>query len=205
MLDLALFVPACFALNLAFGPNNLLSVTHGVRRGVGFAATAGLARVAVFAPMILVSALGLGFLLATSATLFTAVKVLGALYLIYLGIGLLRSGSSHRSERVPGTLTLRTAMRREAVVAISNPKAILIFAAFFPQFVDPGSYWLSYAVMAAVFLPLEVVAICLYSALGRFAKTVASSRMHWFDRVSGLGMITFGVLLLFSKQPARAL
>lgn len=205
MLDLIVFLPACFAMNLTFGPNNLLAMTHGAREGVGFAFMASLCRLAVFIPLIGASALGLGVLLSASATAFTVVKVVGAAYLIWIGLRLLKSSPDASELSAPvGSASLRNAMRSEAMVAVSNPKAILIFAAFFPQFVDPANYWQSYALVGGLFLLLEAVAIVIYAAAGRFARKFAAHRLHWFQRVSGGGMILFGVLLLLAKAPGRA-
>lgn len=205
MIDAIVFVPACFAINLAFGPNNLLAMTHGARCGVKFALAASLARLLAFAPMIAASALGLGMLLAASATVFSLVKLAGALYLVWLGIRLLRTPAPGGAEAAdPARPTLGNAFRREGLVALGNPKAILVFTAFFPQFVDLQAYWTSYALLGLIFLVLEAVAILVYAAVGRFAARFAARRMHWFQRVSGAGMIVFGILLLFSPQPARA-
>ena len=204
MIDLLVFLPACFALNLAFGPNNLLALTHGAQNGIAFALGSSTARLAVFVPMIAASALGLGVLLSTSALLFGVIKIIGAAYLIWMGIKLLMTKPS-RSTDTEGPLkpTFRQAFRREAFVAASNPKAILIFAAFFPQFVDTAAYWQSYATLGAAFIALEACAIAIYAAAGQFASTFAATRLHWFQRTSGAGMIAFGLLLLFSRQPGR--
>ena len=205
MPDLLLFLPACFALNIAFGPNNLLAMTHGAQKGVPFAFTASLARLAIFVPMITASALGLGLLLSASALVFNAVKIIGAAYLVWMGIRLLKSapkGTDWDAEALKPTF--RKAFRGEALVAVSNPKAILIFAAFFPQFIDTANYWTSYALLGATFIALEAVAILIYATAGRFAAAYASTKLHWFQRASGGGMIAFGLLLLFSRQPGRA-
>lgn len=202
MLDLWVFLPACFALNMVFGPNNLLSMTYGAQHGIGFAGLAGVGRLIAFAPMITASALGLGALMTMSATAFTVLKVVGAAYLIYLGIRLVVSGE--RPQFTGGTgrsLTVRQAARTEATVAISNPKAILIFAAFIPQFVNPEQYWLSYAFVGIVFLILEIPAILIYAFLGRLARSFAASRLHWIQRISGVVMMIFGGVLIFTKQP----
>lgn len=205
MIDLLVFIPACFALNLAFGPNNLLSLTHGAERGVTFALPAAMARLAAFVPMITASALGLGVLMSTSALLFGVVKVAGALYLLWLGVKLLRTHPTVDAQgqgHVPASL--HQAARREGLAAVSNPKAILIFAAFFPQFVDTQAYWTSYATLGALFLGLEACAITIYALAGRFAARFASRRMHWFQRASGGGMVLFGLLLLASRQTGQA-
>lgn len=205
MIDFLLFIPACFALNLAFGPNSLLSVTYGAQQGIGFALVASVARLSAFAVMIAASALGLGILLSASTVAFTALKLVGAAYLVYLGVRLLLSKPrSAIADRSAASVTLGRAMRSDGMVALSNPKAILIFAAFFPQFVNVDHYWLSYAVVAGLFLVLEVVAILVYATIGRLARTFATRNAHWFQRCSGVGMIVFGGLLMFARQPEAA-
>lgn len=203
MSDLLVFLPTCFALNLAFGPSNLLAVTHGALGGVRYALLASVSRLLAFAPMIAVSALGLSLLLSASAAFFGAIKIVGAAYLVWLGLKLIRSTPDGASAKMRGARPpLGQAFRTEFFTAASNPKAILVFAALFPQFVDTANYWSSYALLGAIFLALEVVAILIYAALGQFAASMASDRLHWFQRVSGAGMIFFGVLLLFAPQPA---
>jgi threonine/homoserine/homoserine lactone efflux protein len=205
MIDWVIFLPACFALNLAFGPNNLLALMHGARAGVGFAQCAALGRLLVFLPMIAVSALGLGFVLTTSALVFSIVKVIGAAYLIWLGISLWRSSTTVETERVDGVkLPLRRAFRSEAVVALSNPKAILIFAAFFPQFVAVDAYWHSYAMLGAAFIGMEAIAICIYALIGRFASKFATGKLSLMQRASGLTMGLFGLLLLMSPSATKS-
>ncbi|MBU2866816.1 LysE family translocator [Pacificibacter marinus] len=204
MIDWIIFLPACFALNLAFGPNNLLALMHGARGGVGFSQCAALGRLIIFVPMIAVSALGLGFVLTTSALVFTIVKVIGAAYLIWLGVSLWRSSTSIELGVTDGRqLTLRRAFRSEAVVALSNPKAILIFAAFFPQFVVVDAYWQSYAMLGAAFIGMEAIAICIYALIGRFASKFAAGKLPLMQRASGLTMGLFGLLLLVSPSPSR--
>ena len=203
VIDLVLFIPTCFALNLAFGPNNLLALTHGAQGGLLFALSASIARLLVFAPMIVVSAFGLGIILSASAIVFTTVKFLGAAYLVWLGVKLLRGSFAPQiAELSKERVKIKAAFKREGLVAIGNPKAILIFAAFFPQFVNVDAYAQSYFILGTVFLVLEMFAICIYAATGHFAARAASTKLHWFQRASGIGMIVFGALLLLTKRPA---
>lgn len=205
MIEWIIFIPACFALNLAFGPNNLLAMTHGVKSGVVFAQKAAIGRLLVFIPMIALSALGLGVVLTASAAVFNVAKVIGAVYLIWLGISLWRSAKKLHAEDLTGsTITIGQAFKAEALVAVSNPKAILIFAAFFPQFVVIDAYWQSYAMLGVAFLVMEAVAVFAYAFLGRFASTFAAGRLPTFQRMSGAIMCLFGLLLLISPQPTRS-
>ncbi|WP_371171332.1 LysE family translocator [Aliiroseovarius sp. 2305UL8-7] len=205
MIEWIFFIPACFALNLAFGPNNLLAMTHGAKAGVGFAQKAALGRLLIFVPMIAVSALGLGVVLTASALVFGIVKAVGAAYLIWLGVSLWRSARTMEVAQISAhPARLGRAFRSEAMVALSNPKAILIFAAFFPQFVVLENYWQSYAMLGAAFLLMEAVAIFAYALAGRFASKFASDKLPTMQRVSGITMCIFGILLLTSPQPSRS-
>ncbi|HZG21997.1 MAG TPA: LysE family translocator [Herbaspirillum sp.] len=203
---LLLFVPACFALNMAFGPNNLLSITIGAHHGVRLALLAAVGRLAAFAIMIAVAAVGMGALLMASQIGFTISKLLGAAYLVWLGVKLLLSPASLPADGLAaeqGRGDLRSFLRREFLVAIGNPKAILVFTAFFPQFVVPGNYWGSFLTLGAIFLALEVVAIAAYAYAGsRLSGVIRNARgLRWMNRISGSTMIFFGALLALAKRP----
>jgi threonine/homoserine/homoserine lactone efflux protein len=157
-----LFLPACFALNMAFGPNNVLSLSNGARDGMRYSILAAFGRLLAFAAMIAISGLGLGALLLASETLFTLLKFGGAAYLVWLGIKLFRAapvalaGAADQTKARLETPAdkLRRLARQEFLVAAGNPKAILIFTAFFPQFVDRSAYAASFVVLGATFLLL---------------------------------------------------
>ncbi|AEK63210.1 LysE family translocator [Collimonas fungivorans] len=207
-----LFLPACFALNMAFGPNNMLSLSNGARDGMRYSVLAAFGRLLAFAAMIAISGLGLGALLLASETLFTLLKFGGAAYLVWLGVKLFRSApielaaASGKIELRPETPAdkLRRLARQEFLVAAGNPKAILIFTAFFPQFVDRSAYATSFIVLGATFLLLELIAIAIYAAIGARLGTFtnAAGRLRWFNRASGTLMIGFGLLLALLRRPA---
>jgi len=205
-----LFVPACFAINMAFGPNNVLSLSNGAREGVRISVVAALGRLVAFAAMIAVAGVGLGALLLASQALFTVLKLAGAAYLVWIGIKLLRADPAALARVTPEAGAhdgrVRRLAKQEFLVAAGNPKAILVFTAFFPQFVDRTHYALSFSVLGATFLVFELVAIALYALLGARLGTMAGSShgLRWFNRASGSLMIVFGLLLAFVKRPAAA-
>ena len=202
---LLLFVPACFALNLAFGPNNLLSLTYGLQQGVRTAVLASGGRLIAFALMIGLTALGVGAVLAASETAFTLLKLAGAAYLVWLGFKILRASGSVASPIEPAPRrSLRSLGLQEFWTAIGNPKAILIFTAFLPQFIEPGSYWTSFALTGIIFLVLEVLAVLFYAVLGHRLSALSRNKRvcGWLNRFSGATMIGFGVALLFTRRPA---
>lgn len=198
-----LFLPACFALNMAFGPNNLLSMTVGAKQGIPTALVAAIGRLVAFAIMIVVAALGMGTLLMVSETAFTVVKFAGAAYLIWLGIKVLRaSGQSSAEQTKLNKSDVWGLVRQEFFVAMGNPKAILIFIAFFPQFVDMNNYWSSFLTQGVIFLLLEVIAIAAYAYVGtRLSGVMQNARgLRWVNRISGSMMIGFGVILAMARR-----
>lgn len=198
-----LFLPACFALNMAFGPNNLLSMTVGAKQGVSTALVAAMGRLLAFAIMIVVAALGMGSLLMVSETAFTVVKFVGAAYLIWLGIKLLRANGRASTEQLElGKTDIRGLARQEFLVAIGNPKAILIFTAFFPQLVDMNNYWNSFMIQGVIFLLLEVIAIAAYAYVGTRLSGVLqhAQGLRWVNRISGSMMIGFGLILAMARR-----
>ncbi|SDV46658.1 LysE family translocator [Chitinasiproducens palmae] len=205
--DYLLFLPACFALNMVFGPNNALAIGNSVRNGVTVAVLAASGRLLAFAAMIVVAGLGLGALLAGSETLFALVKWIGAAYLVFIGIKLWRgapaAAAAASAQQAAPPASLGRLARQEGLVAIGNPKAILIFTAFLPQFVDPNHYALSYTIVGMTFLVLEVFAIAIYAVVGlRIAKAVRGGRAFlWFNRTSGVLMMVFGAALAFARRP----
>ena len=177
-------------------------MTNGARSGIGFAQKAAIGRLIVFVPMIAVSALGFGLILTASPFVFGISKLIGAAYIIWLGIALWRSASTINTDEFLGeTSSMGSAFRAEALVALSNPKAILTFAAFFPQFVAVETYWQSYTLLGFAFLVMEAVAILAYAAGGQLASTFAASKIPTLQRISAAVMCVFGALILITPQP----
>jgi len=146
----------------------------------------------------------MGTLLLASETAFAVVKILGAAYLIWLGLRILRSAD----RPAPGVasierMSLRSIAKREFLIAMGNPKAVVVFTAFLPQFVDQERYWSSLFLIGTVYLGLELVAITIYAVSGaRFVGALRSANgLLWINRVSGSIMILFGVFLAFSRRP----
>ncbi|SCK19984.1 LysE family translocator [Vogesella sp. LIG4] len=201
---LLLFLPACFAINMAPGPNNLLSISNATRYGFSRACLAGAGRLLAFAGMIALAAAGLAVLLLESAVLFTVIKLVGAGYLFWLAIQLWRAplrANAVRDARPP--LSLLALARQEFLVAAGNPKAILVFTAFLPQFVDATRpVAAQFLQLGCAFLLLEVVAIAIYSALGtqlnRWLATARGQRL--FNRGCGVLLGGAGMGLLLARR-----
>ncbi|MDB5993895.1 MAG: lysine transporter LysE [Pseudomonas sp.] len=176
---LSLFLPACFALNMAPGPNNLLSVSNSTRYGYRTACVAGIGRLLAFAGMIALASAGLAVVLQTSELLFYGIKMVGAAYLFYLAWQLWRADPGTENEVTATPAGVLVLARQEFLVAAGNPKAILIFTAFLPQFVDPSqAVSPQFAVLGALFLMLEWIAIGAYAYMGLHMR-------RWFAKPRG--------------------
>lgn len=200
-----IFVPAAFALNMFPGPNNLLAMGNAARHGFSTALLASAGRFPPFAAFVGGAAIGLGALLATSAELFGVMKIVGALYLLWLGVQMIRATASDADPEAPRDARLATLLAREFWTAATNPKAMLVFTAFFAPFVDPSRPAAGQILMlGGVALALEVVAVAVYafagSRLGRFTRSPRALRI--VDRVSGGALIAAGIALLFARRPA---
>jgi threonine/homoserine/homoserine lactone efflux protein len=200
---LLLFLPACFALNLAPGPNNLLSISNATRYGFRTACVAGVGRLLAFALMIALAATGLAVVLQGSVWLFGAIKLAGAGYLFWLAWQLWRAGSLSGPADTRPPQGLRELMRQELWVAAGNPKAMLIFTAFLPQFVDTAQPVApQFLQLGVAFLLLEWGAIAVYAALGvqlkRWFATPRGQRV--FNRSCSVLLGGAGLGLLLARR-----
>jgi len=203
--SLLLFVPACFALNMAPGPNNLLSLHNASRYGLRTACVAGGGRLLAFSAMIALASMGLAVVLHTSEYLFLVIKVLGATYLFYIAWQLWRAPVGEAAALSDPPRGIWRLARQEFWVAAGNPKAILIFTAFLPQFVSVGSTTPvseQFLTLGTLFLLLEWAAIALYGALGAYMQRWFSQPgpRRLFNRVSASLLGFAGVGLLAARR-----
>ncbi len=209
LLDALLFLPVAQLLALSPGPNNFMSMRNGITSGFATAVLATTGRVLAFAILITITAIGLGTMLASSVLAFTVLKWVGALYLIYLGIKSWRSRQFTGTDETPSATAYRTPPAllklalQEFLVAISNPKALLLFTAVFPQFINPAlPATEQFVVLGGTYLLTEYVAAAVYALFGlnitRFIKTSRGARR--LNRATGGLFMGAGVLLASSSQ-----
>lgn len=150
------------------------------------------------------SLLGLGAILATSAAIFMALKWIGALYLIYLGVTLWRSNPSTAT----GTLATRemtagSLFKSSFIVTALNPKSIAFFVAFLPQFINPREALLpQLSILGTTFLILATINAALYAIFAGYLRD-ALKQAHirkWFNRCGGCALIGAGVITATMKR-----
>lgn len=191
------FVAASIALLLIPGPTVLLVLSYALSkgRGVAVASAAGVAT-GDFLAMSL-SLAGLGALVATSAALFTLLKWLGAAYLIYLGIKLIRSAPAEGLALPRAEVTARGVFWHNAAVTALNPKSIAFFIAFVPQFIDATSALMpQFVILVATFVTLAALNALAYAlAADRLRRTITRPGViPWITRAGGATLIAMGLL-----------
>jgi threonine/homoserine/homoserine lactone efflux protein len=202
---IALFLLAAALLAVVPGPAVAYIVTQSIDQGrsAGLVsalgvATGGLVHVAA-------ATVGLSALIASSAQLFTAVKLVGAAYLIAVGIRriLSRDGAETgpRSLRAP----LRRIYRQGVIVNVLNPKTALFFLAFLPQFVDPdrGAVWIQVAALGTLFVLVAVLSDMTYALVsdavaGKIRRTGAGARLRRY--LTGGIFVALGVTAAAARR-----
>lgn len=213
--QLLLFVAAGWLLNLTPGPDVLYIVTHSLRSGARAGIVAGLGITTGCFVHIVAAALGVGALLAASATAFTVLKWLGAGYLFYVGIKLLLSRSDGTLLPLAGGNFATAVPPNVWRVFLGgfwtnalNPKVAIFFLAFVPQFIAPGTEHTTLAFLAlGVLFNVNAIPVNIGWALAAAwlsRRAVAVQRgMHWLDRAAGTLFVAFGLKLAFTDNPAH--
>ncbi len=202
MIAWSLFIPACFLLNAAPGPNNMLAFSNGARLGLWPALIGGMGRMPAFAFLILLTVVGLGALLAASADALFHIRIVGAAYLLYVGVRIFL-GARKLATMQADDANIFVLMRRDFTIAIANPKAIAIFTAFFPQFMTGAEpAWLQLLKMGGAFMVMEVVAVFLYVAAGAtLGKFIRSNQVFInLNRLVGCGLVFAAGSMAFSRS-----
>ena len=196
-LDLWLaFVAASTALLLIPGPTVLLVLSYALTKGksVALASAAGVALGDLVA--MTASLLGLGALVLASATAFTVLKWVGAVYLIWLGLELIRTAPSEGLTPTKD-VTAQGVFGHAAAVTALNPKSIAFFIAFVPQFIQADAPLIpQFAILIATFVGLAALNALAYAlAADRLRRVIARpSVLTWITRAGGATLVAMGVL-----------
>jgi homoserine/homoserine lactone efflux protein len=173
-----IYLLAAIGLSLSPGPNGLLALTHGALHGRRKALYTIFGGAFGFIAVIALSMFGIGALLKASLAWLTVLKWIGGAYLVWLGIQIWRSPAigiaiDAAVKPRPGW----SLFRQGALSALTNPKALLFFAAFLPQFIDPArSLVVQFVVMAGTFAVIEI-------ATELFIASMAHRLNPWLRRV----------------------
>ncbi|MEE9325887.1 MAG: LysE family translocator [Cocleimonas sp.] len=201
-----LFIAVAFVATISPGPAILLSLSNSIRFGMRKVMLSSFGNICGLFILSCAAIFGLGAILKTSTTLFLMIKLLGAAYLIYLGVRQWRSktnffAGSERHLNVKGKSN-KQIFSEGFLIAITNPKAILFFIALFPQFINTQLVLVpQFLIMTLTFMVLSFLSLVAYGLLASKAKGWFSTgqRSKWFNRVLGGIFTLIGVGLLQLK------
>jgi threonine/homoserine/homoserine lactone efflux protein len=195
------YVAACFAIVIVPGPTVTLIIANSLRHG----ARAGLLNVAGtqlgLALMIAILCVGLASIIATMGVWFDWVRLAGAAYLVWLGVKLLRGTDALDAPPSAPAPPRSGFFLQGFLVILSNPKALLFFGAFIPQFVDPDGNAASQVVLlGATFMVVATLCDGAYAVLvGRLGLALSGRRVRLLSRVSGGLLVGGGIWLALAR------
>jgi len=195
------FVAVCLVAIIVPGPTNTLIMANGMRHGV----RAGLLNVAGtqagLALMIAVAGVGLTSVIEAAGHWFEWIKLLGAAYLVWIGIQMIRAAGKAEEPGQPKKLPRGGFFLQGLLVALGNPKQLLFFGALLPQFIDPaGNHALQIAILGGTALVFAAASDGAYAlASARIGRRLTAARVRLVTRVSGGLLIGGGVWLAMSK------
>jgi len=205
-----LFVVSGLLLNITPGPDSLFIMARSASQGwrAGIVACWGVGTGVLV--HVGAAALGLSALLATSAMAFTVVKIAGAFYLAWIGLGMLRQRTAADvqggpSEAPPREIPYPQIFRQGFLTNVLNPKVALFFLAFVPQFIAPdaASKPLAFLLLGAIFDfngMLWCHALALFTAFASHRLQVGTAVARWLSRAIGVLFVALGVRLALATR-----
>ena len=190
------YLAAVLLLMSTPGPSQLLmmsnSMTNGLRRSW---ATAAGDLTANFLQM-LAAGIGLGAIVLASENAFLVIKWLGVTYLLWMGLEKIRTAGKGAWTQAPRA-SIGRLWCQGFVTSAANPKAVVFFAALFPQFIRGDSaFWPQFAILSATYIAVDGIFLTLYGGgAGWIAQRLSAPARAWLDRLSGGFLITAGVLV----------
>ena len=204
--DLWLFIVSGLLLNITPGVDTLFILSRSSSQGFRAGWVAALGIGAGCMVHIMAATIGLSALLAASATAFSIVKIIGAAYLLYIGVMMLRSSASALHVNAPSLhQPLKTIFWQGFLTNVLNPKVALFFLAFLPQFVSADA---EHKALSMLFLGvLFDINGTLWNSFVAWSATALMSKLHakgnffrWFNRTIGILFIGLGIKLLVEER-----
>ena len=200
--DLLTFATACFVLAIVPGPTVSAIVAQSLARGTSAGLAVLFGTQIANLTMILVVALGMQAIVAFMGWAFDWVKLIGAAYLIWIGISMLRSTGESLGRGKVKERSYKQLMVQGFFVLWSNPKALVFFGAFLPQFIDPEqpTFWQT-VVLGLLFNVIAATSDAGYAVLAGTARNAFTrERVRTLSRAAGAILIGGGIWLALAKR-----
>ncbi|MCW7537574.1 LysE family transporter [Aquabacterium sp. A7-Y] len=197
------FFFAAWAIALSPGSGAVLSMSHGLSYGMARASITILGLQAGLMAVLLVAGAGLGALLIASETAFSVVKVVGALYLIWIGLQQWRSPAASQGGQAVAPMPARRRFLSGVLTNATNPKGIVFMVAVLPQFIDPSRpLGLQLLILGATMSAVDLTVMHGYALLAaRMQRWFRSERAgRWQNRFFGGVLMAVGAALFFVRR-----
>lgn len=195
------YISAVLILMITPGPSQLLMLSNSLGSGFRRSTATAAGDLTANAIQMTVASVGLVSVLYASQYTFTVIKWLGVAYLVYMGVRLIRRTQSEKMIEQEQAKSIKTLYMQGFITSASNPKAIIFFAALFPQFLNPNELIAGQLfILGLTYLTIDGIFLSVY---GSFADWIAqrfkSQITHNLDRLSGSFLIGAAVLLGLKK------
>ena len=200
-----LFIAVALVAIMSPGPAILLAISNSLQFGFKKVLLSSLGNITGLFIISTTAIFGLGAILKASTTLFLVLKVIGALYLVFIGIKQWKSKTNLFTDKQDievQTKSGKTFFLEGLLIAITNPKAIIFFTALFPQFINlDNPVAPQFLIMSFSFMGMSFSVLATYGLLAHKAKKWFSTsyRAKWFNRVIGSIFISLGAAMLQLK------
>jgi len=200
-----IYVATVLALMSTPGPSQMLMLSNSAINGLPRAWFTAAGDLTANLIQMLAADLGLATVLATSAEALTVVKWAGTLNLLWIGLRTLRRSTKPISHSASQRASLRTLWLQGFVTSAANPKAVVFFAALFPQFIDPAMpFWPQFLVLSATYIAMDGAFLTGYGAGAHWlSQRLKGKARRWLDRIGGSCMILAAVLLGMKNAASR--
>lgn len=182
------------------GPSHLLMLSNSMAHGYGRALATAAGDLSANVLQMLAAGLGVAALVLASEHAFAVIKWLGVAYLVYLGVRMIaRGGRAGVGRADGGPVPLARLWTQGFVTSAANPKAVVFFAALFPQFIDPNlAFWPQFLILSATYVVIDFSFLSAYGVgAGWFARRLKDGSQAWVARLGGGSIIGAAVLLGF--------
>lgn len=198
------FIPAALVLIISPGPDSIYTLTRSISDGRTVGVTAALGSSTGSIVHTTAAVLGLSAILQTSAVAYTIIKLVGAAYLVYLGVQTFRSSEEFEITPESTSYTSTESFKSALMINVLNPKVAVFFLAFLPQFVQPGGstaiQLFTFGVLFATLGFCYQALLAVFSARARQAITERELVQTILRAVSGSVLVGFGVKLALERR-----
>ncbi len=198
------YILTVLALMSTPGPSHLLMLSNSAANGFRRSLATAAGDLSANMLQMLAAGLGVSALIMAAPKAFIIIKIAGVLYLVWLGIQMLRKSFKPRQAEANAPRTSLKALYLQGfITSATNPKAVVFFAALFPQFISENvAFWPQFLALSAAYIFIDGAFLSVYGfTASRLRKFTASNASRWIDRLGGIGILIAAVLLGLKTMP----